>query len=73
MNKRRHVVNWAKEIPTYAKFLNNENREELGWKTPFKIYFGKKSNELVNAGMNADGHITTERTCQHTDADFLSH
>ena len=34
--------------------LNLEKREELGWKSPFEIYFGKKANELVNEGQNCD-------------------
>lgn len=60
MDKRRHVVEWAKEISTYPKCLNNEKIEDLGWMSPFEIYFGRKSNELVSADMNVDGHITTE-------------
>lgn len=59
MGKRRHVVEWAKEISTYAKCLNNEKIEDLGWMSPFEIYFRGKSNELVSAHMNVDGHITT--------------
>lgn len=30
--KKKHGVNWAKQLPEYAKCLNNEKREELGWK-----------------------------------------
>ena len=59
-------------MPTYTKCLNNEKREDLGWTSPFEMYFWRRSNELFNATMNADGQITTERTCQPTDADFLS-
>ena len=46
--KRKHGIDWAKQLPNYAKCLNNENQEELGWKSPFEIYFGRKSNELIN-------------------------
>ena len=38
-------------------FLNNEKREELGWESPFEIYFGRKSNELVNAELTYDGYV----------------
>ena len=30
VSKRTHGTNWAKEMPTYAKCLNNNKREELG-------------------------------------------
>ena len=29
-----------------------ENREELAWKSPFEIYFGRKHNEFLNEGGN---------------------
>ena len=32
--KTKHGINWEKQLPNYAKCLNNENREELGWKSP---------------------------------------
>ena len=39
--KRKHRINWAKQLPNYARSLNNEKREELGWKSPVEIYFGR--------------------------------
>ena len=33
------------------KALNNEKREELAWKSPLEIYFGRKSNELLKCGL----------------------
>ena len=33
VKKRKHGINWAKQFPDYAKCLNNEKREELGWKS----------------------------------------
>ena len=32
------------------KCLNNEKKGELGWKSPFQIYYGRKSNESLNDG-----------------------
>ena len=52
--KKKHGVNWAKEIPTYMKRLNNDKPEELGWKSPFDIYYGRKSNELLNADIRIE-------------------
>ena len=31
--------------------LNQEKREELGWKKVFEIYFERKVNELINEGL----------------------
>ena len=30
------------------KFCNHEKREELGWKSVFEIYYGRKPSELLN-------------------------
>jgi hypothetical protein len=73
MKKGKKGVNWAKEIPQYVTCLNSEKREQLGWKSPFEIYFGRKSNELINAGMIADGYISIQRTCQAMESDYSSH
>jgi len=35
-------VNWVKSLPGYAKTLNYEAMEELSWKFPFKVYYGRK-------------------------------
>ena len=37
---RKHGVNWVRELPRYAKILNDEPKEVLGWNTPFKVFFG---------------------------------
>ena len=46
MRQKKVGVNWVKSLPEYMKCINNEKREELGWKSPFEIYFERKSNEL---------------------------
>ena len=46
-SQHRAGVNWSRYLPQYMACLNNKNREELGWKWPFKVYFGRKHNELV--------------------------
>ena len=45
-------MNWAKTFPKYMKCINMIKREELAWKSPFEIYYGKKPNELLNEGKN---------------------
>lgn len=48
-------VNWVENLSKYAKCLNNDKREELGWKSAFEVYYGRKSNELVNCGIPVEG------------------
>ena len=67
--KRNHGINWAKQLHNYARCLNNEKCEELAWKSPFEIYFGRKSNELVKAGSAHDELITTTEVQQPTISD----
>ena len=44
------------------KCLNQEKKEELGWKSAFEIYFGRKVNELKNEGKNHDNTIHLAKT-----------
>ena len=37
-------VNWIKLLPEFAKSLNENPKEELSWKSPFEIYYGRKPN-----------------------------
>ena len=43
----RKGVNWVKNLLEYSKCLNNDKGEELGWRSAFEVYYGRKSNELV--------------------------
>ena len=52
-------VNWAANLNDYNRILNNECKEELGWKTPFEIYYGRKSYLLVKVSLecvDSDGN-----------------
>lgn len=42
-------VNWVKGLPNYAQALNQDPKEELFWKSPFEIYFGRKPNVPAEA------------------------
>ena len=44
------------------KCLNQEKREELGWKSAFEIYFRKEINERKNEGKNHDKTIHLAKT-----------
>ena len=43
----RKGVNWVKNLLEYSKCLNNDKREELGWRFAFEVYYGRKSKEMV--------------------------
>ena len=53
-------VNWAKNHPDYMRILNNKAREELQYRSPFEIYYGRKSNELVMAGIDVPQNVKTQ-------------
>ena len=73
VKKRKHGINWAKQLPDYAKCLTNEKREEFGWKNPFEIYFRRKSSELVNAGLTYDGYVSVEVATKASKKNFTAH
>ena len=41
----------VKNLLEYSKCLNNDRREELGWRSTFEVYYGRNSNELVKSGV----------------------
>ena len=50
-------VNWAANLEDYNRILNEECKEELGWRSPFEIYYGRKSKQLVKASLDCiDSH-----------------
>ena len=71
--EKKHGVNWAKELQDYARYLNNENREELTWKSPFEIYYGRKSYDLVNPGLKYEGSVSTLRSLPPKQKDVKAH
>ena len=47
---KKAEVNWVKALPSYTEALNQDPKEELAWKSPFEIYFGRKPNVVHNTG-----------------------
>ena len=47
-------VNWIKSLPDYARSLNQDPKEELFWKTPFEIYYGRKPNIAGTGNPNVE-------------------
>ena len=42
-------VNWVENLPNYMRVLNELAREELSWRSPFEIYYGRVSNNVKKA------------------------
>ena len=57
MTNKKTGVNWVKGLPQYMKCYNHEKREELGWKSAFEIYYGRKPNELLNDWKSHDNNF----------------
>ena len=51
-------VNWVENVANYMRVLNELAREELGWQSPFEVYYGRKSNFVVKASYNTNKTIT---------------
>ena len=47
-------VNWVVHLPDYNRIVNEESKKELGWKSPFEIYYGRKSNVIVKTAVDTD-------------------
>ena len=47
-------VNWIKSLPDYARSLNLDPKEELSWKSPFEIYYGRKPNVVSTDNPHAE-------------------
>ena len=57
---KNNGVNWAKELENYQQVMNDSAREELAWKTPFQVYYGRQSNRLTleHSTENKDGNVS---------------
>ena len=44
-------VNWAKNLPSFCRILNEGHKEELGRLGPFIVYYGQKSNVVKKASL----------------------
>ena len=40
-------VNWVEQVPSYCEIINNDVKEELGYRSPFNVYFGRMNN-IIN-------------------------
>ena len=51
-------VNWVENLRNYMRILNELGRKELGFQSPFEVYYGRKSNFVVKASYNTNKTIT---------------
>ena len=50
LTQKQAGFKWSKNLQTYAECFNNKKIEELGWRSAFEVYFGRKSNDLLQCG-----------------------
>ena len=55
-------VNWVKQLPRYAALLNEDHNIELGKRTPFEVYYGRRKNSasLTTAILTTNGSESDE-------------
>lgn len=58
-------VNWVKSLPDYARSLNQDPKEELSWKSPFEIYYGRRPNVAGPANQNTEEWDMTASKYHH--------
>ena len=72
-------VNWVKCLPDYARTLNSEPKEELSWKSPFEVYYGRKpfrKNDISGASTVQEWNVDEEvyeRLTSSLPKDYKSH
>ena len=47
LNQEREGVNWVSHLPVYARVLNEDPKKTLHWASPFEVYYGRKSNNVM--------------------------
>ena len=80
LNLKSKGVSWDEYLPNYMIVLNDLAREELGWCSPFEIYYGRISNFIKKDNIEEDGIIhqqdidlrlldssTISKTLEHTE------
>ena len=53
----------------HPKCLNNDKLEELGWRSAFEVYYGRKPNELVKCGvpLNREKEFNVQEVIQQSE------
>ena len=57
---RKKGVNWVQNLPSYMRVLNEYSREELSWKSPFEVYYGRMPNNIQNVGRYITKQVIVE-------------
>ena len=47
-------ANWVRNLPEYQSVMNDDVKQELGGRSPFQIYFSRKSNYVLNPNAEID-------------------
>ena len=46
--------NGEKNLPEYQSIINDDSKTELAWKSPFEVYFSRKSNYVSKPNAESD-------------------
>lgn len=60
VNFDKNGVNWVKQLPVYARILNEDTKEALKWMSPFEVYYGRKSNRVRHSLLESPSSVDTE-------------
>lgn len=71
IRQKKPGVIYAKNLLKYIKCLNMKKRKELAWKSPFKIYFDRKLNDLLNEGKNYNDTLQVSSSIGTTQEDYV--
>ena len=50
----RKGQNWVESLHEYENILNNDAKRELGGKSPFEVYYHRKSNDVLRPNAESD-------------------
>lgn len=71
---QRNGVNWVKHLPVYSRVLNEDLKEVLGWRSPFEVYYGRKSNSIRHPLCGSPSSVRKESVRnQHSTLPSLRH
>ena len=51
---QKNGENWVKNLPEYQSIINDDSKRELAGKSPFEVYFSRKSNYVLKPNADSD-------------------
>ena len=66
INFRKRGINCAKQLASYSIVLNEDPTEGLGWRYPFQVYYGRRSNRILSRQEGSIHLVQQERVAANT-------